>query len=164
MPLRLSESSVLKFQSTPSVGRATGSRGGGQFPSNGISIHALRGEGDGRMFKAGMQKVISIHALRGEGDAIKVVRKFGIKISIHALRGEGDFKLPDKEKELPTGFQSTPSVGRATTKNTNQRANNAKGKFQSTPSVGRATLKGRRSVPLQWNFNPRPPWGGRRYC
>ena len=37
--------------------------------------------------------------------------------------------------------------------------------FQSTPSVGRTT---RRCIgdmiPMQRYFNPRPPWGGRRYA
>ena len=27
--------------------------------------------------------------------------------------------------------------------------------------MGRATIRGMKEVPLQWNFNPRPPWGGR---
>ena len=34
--------------------------------------------------------------------------------------------------------------------------------FQSTPSVGRATLLLARSQQSLKNFNPRPPWGGRR--
>ena len=57
---------------------------------------------------------ISIHALRGEGDAdelAEVQRK--LDISIHALRGEGD-DVPDNIIPLPKIFQSTPSVGRAT--------------------------------------------------
>ena len=56
-------------------------------------------------------------------------------ISIHALRGEGDL-TSTSTAVVALGFQSTPSVGRATY---------AAGKsyneilFQSTPSVGRAT-------------------------
>ena len=78
-----------RFQSTPSVGRAThvilkmGSH-------TKISIHALRGEGDDQKSKEAIKTNISIHALRGEGD--QMVDKqidFG-EISIHALRGEGD--------------------------------------------------------------------------
>ncbi len=82
---------------------------------------------------------ISIHALRGEGD---LVEQLGISgavtdISIHALRGEGD---------------PAPSL-----------TSTAASTFQSTPSVGRATLpENSKHLPLK-NFNPRPPWGGRRY-
>ena len=56
-----------------------------------ISIHALRGEGDGygkeRMFD---NDKISIHALRGEGDGFESCQQLVGDISIHALRGEGD--------------------------------------------------------------------------
>ena len=55
-----------------------------------ISIHALRGEGDG-YYKSEKHKAdISIHALRGEGDAKCVKVTCHLCISIHALRGEGD--------------------------------------------------------------------------
>ena len=56
---------------------------------------------------------ISIHALRGEGD--KMLRKASknMDISIHALRGEGDAPQEVLVQKLD-GFQSTPSVGRAT--------------------------------------------------
>ena len=56
-----------------------------------ISIHALRGEGDGKFREIEATDMISIHALRGEGDGFAV--KGGVSpwlISIHALRGEGD--------------------------------------------------------------------------
>ena len=33
--------------------------------------------------------------------------------------------------------------------------------FQSTPSVGRATSNDHILKKLEWDFNPRPPWGGR---
>ena len=57
------------FLSTPSVGRATHpSRHHRRQP--GISIHALRGEGDDLFLgRFGQPQHISIHALRGEGDA-----------------------------------------------------------------------------------------------
>ena len=56
---------------------------------------------------------ISIHALRGEGDENSFDIFYTTEISIHALRGEGDtgglcFGM------AYTTFQSTPSVGRAT--------------------------------------------------
>ena len=103
-----------------------------------ISIHALRGEGDG--IKGSITQAlggISIHALRGEGDpdlAQELAAKWENfyprppwggrreqptasttteEISIHALRGEGD---TDATTALNAAFAflSTPSVGRAT--------------------------------------------------
>ena len=56
-----------------------------------VSIHALRGEGDFLRHRDGRMRVISIHALRGEGD----------------IYDAAEYNDPD-------GFQSTPSVGRAT--------------------------------------------------
>ena len=79
-------------------------------------------------------------------------------------------------------FQSTPSVGRATY--CSESRSMARQQFQSTPSVGRATLQGAQKCAIckisihalrgegdartkscrnpPKNFNPRPPWGGRR--
>ena len=57
-------------------------------------------------------------------------------ISIHALRGEGD--------DINFFICSPPK------------------EFQSTPSVGRATNRDKDRKRDQRNFNPRPPWGGRR--
>ncbi len=62
---------------------------------------------------------------------------------------------------LKEKFQSTPSVGRATTSR-RPRATTIS-RFQSTPSVGRATVTGETDSDLVIDFNPRPPWGGRRY-
>ena len=56
-----------KFQSTPSVGRATKLIVPPKYLI-GISIHALRGEGDRNLEKRKQRHIISIHALRGEGD------------------------------------------------------------------------------------------------
>ena len=128
------------------------------FEDIAISIHALRGEGDGyacisvtcfernfnprppwggrryRRVRFRLYRRISIHALRGEGDGMHPAKRYAQVISIHALRGEGDsFKL-----RLKVGA-----------------------KFQSTPSVGRATVNARRTVDIGRHFNPRPPWGGR---
>ena len=78
------------FQSTPSAGRAT------IFISIQpheitISIHALRGEGDGHTLLSLLPSIaISIHALRGEGDLPIGQPTQPTRISIHALRGEGD--------------------------------------------------------------------------
>ena len=100
-------------------------------------------------------------------------------ISIHALRGEGDHSRPLRAVRHRI-FQSTPSVGRATTLSDPQ---NMPVKFQSTPSVGRATRynvigMGCTNISIHalrgegdrgglffflssLYFNPRPPWGGR---
>ena len=78
---------------------------------------------------------ISIHALRGEGDTREELKIDDSEISIHALRGEGD-KLTSRRRTKRRQFQSTPSVGRATT--------------------------ARWHMVAAWPyFNPRPPWGGR---
>ena len=148
--------------------------------SHGISIHALRGEGDdaqpgdavkrndfnprppwgGRRKqreRANIFCAISIHALRGEGDFSLLEFVPLYDISIHALRGEGD-ALRALCFTLTAAFQSTPSVGRATR---SARRRRQKKRFQSTPSVGRAT---KRLVAVYYtyiDFNPRPPWGGR---
>ena len=58
---------IALFLSTPSARRATAG------PARlidllGISIHALREEGDGELLHSAGRHVISIHALREEGD------------------------------------------------------------------------------------------------
>ena len=80
-----------KFQSTPSVGRATLIVRPKLRPLV-ISIHALRGEGDFLHPRPRAKIKISIHALRGEGDIDKDEFCSLSDISIHALRGEGDCK------------------------------------------------------------------------
>ena len=64
-----SGNATVSFQSTPSVGRAT-LRFYSKYVEVGISIHALRGEGDVEQLGiSGVVTDISIHALRGEGDS-----------------------------------------------------------------------------------------------
>ena len=65
-------------------------------------------------------------------------------ISIHALRGEGDPASATVALYVYV-FQSTPSVGRATTSGGDSLSLS---QFQSTPSVGRATIQKRPSSPL----------------
>ena len=60
---------------------------------------------------------------------------------------------------LSYGFQSTPSVGRTTSRAHRHQALKA---FQSTSSVGRTTCTYPIFFPSRYNFNPRPPWGGRQ--
>ena len=135
MPQSQPPSLRKRFQSTPSVGRATttgmkqqqkmshfnprppwGGRpntllitlvtlGFQSTPSVGRATEGCRGSKD--------QKEISIHALRGEGDVFFPIIVKCFFISIHALRGEGDDR-PAISLPLSTRFQSTPSVGRAT--------------------------------------------------
>ena len=59
--------------------------------AKGISIHALREEGDSSpFFKGKIAVLISIHALREEGDLSTWGAAQCEGISIHALREEGD--------------------------------------------------------------------------
>ena len=59
--------------------------------AEGISIHALREEGDQGRGNKSERRLISIHALREEGDNTVDVYLLGMGlISIHALREEGD--------------------------------------------------------------------------
>ena len=101
----------------------------------GISIHALRVEGDVRTDSNLLVHCISIHALRVEGDFYRLLSVFDITISIHALRVEGDTNCccgsalcGNFNPRPPRGgrlfyffgfpicavFQSTPSAWRAT--------------------------------------------------
>ena len=196
------------------------------MPREKISIHALRGEGDGNVTGTGFPTVISIHALRGEGDANSSVALFDANISIHALRGEGDDDIRQnlfgwnrhfnprppwggrhegRVKELQklyisihalrgegdnnggtipsisVDFNPRPPWGGRPSRTS---ALSLFAAFQSTPSVGRATSRPLRAVRhhtisihalrgegdsrkshmlcYNLNFNPRPPWGGRR--
>ena len=124
-----------------------------------ISIHALRGEGDERLV-AVYYTYIDFNPRPPWGGRLRAHRQLKLtgNISIHALRGEGDklwsmqsFIRFDFNPRPPwggrlsrvvesfsfLGFQSTPSVGRATVVSGAYRRVH---RFQSTPSVGRATL------------------------
>ena len=102
---------------------------------HGISIHALRVEGDLARAVYNVAGCISIHALRVEGDE-DYAGNFGqAMISIHALRVEGDFDFRE-----PT---AAPEI------------------FLSTPSGWRATARSAVRRSATENFYPRPPGGGR---
>ena len=86
-------------------------------------------------------------------------RPYGrLPISIHALRGEGDY-LARQHGAFRCGFQSTPSVGRATISLLS---------YPSKRGISIHALRGegdppsRRGSAQARHFNPRPPWGGRR--
>ena len=134
MPQSQPPSLRKRFQSTPSVGRATvQGRCGGMRGS--ISIHALRGEGDDPPANAPPKQLY-----------------FNPRPPWGGRPRQGD-SLSGR-----LAFQSTPSVGRATFVS---QTNRLFGAFQSTPSVGRATKQTERACPCPTDFNPRPPWGGR---
>ena len=84
------ENPAKKFQSTPSVGRATTNLWC-LPPESVISIHALRGEGDqvsrrreeiNKIFQSTPSVGRATLGISDDGEALG--------ISIHALRGEGD--------------------------------------------------------------------------
>ena len=124
------------FQSTPSARRATPPSPASRRSSMYFNPRPPRG---GRLKYWCMESMpiwISIHALREEGDPPSLSTDvLNYWISIHALREEGDTR--------PIRRQTPPK------------------KFQSTPSARRATYGTSSSGTKMWNFNPRPPRGGR---
>ena len=132
--LSIDQRLAVIFLSTPSVGRAT-ARQRHSTAMFRISIHALRGEGDGMGGKHLTENdnfyprppwggrpvcfaaclvgiVISIHALRGEGDGVGFVGLQHGKISIHALRGEGDIPARAKSRLIFYFYPRPPWGGR----------------------------------------------------
>ena len=103
---------------------------------SGISIHALREEGDGSAGVGRSIELISIHALREEGDLRYPRPPAHQGISIHALREEGDpdYRLQDNDYSK---FLSTPSARRATLSSMAKILRMLL--FLSTPSARRAT-------------------------
>ena len=82
------------------------------------------------------KEVISIHALRGEGDDKFLHEQGSAIISIHALRGEGDVSTRKSSASL---------------------------RIISIHALrGEGDVAGLSSLGLTADFNPRPPWGGRR--
>ena len=169
------------FLSTPSARRATTDGAGSIRPQQNFYPRPPRG---GRLTSAlpSPQKAgISIHALREEGDQSRQRLRIAIFISIHALREEGDvvMRIIAAWSML---FLSTPSARRAT-KNAEavtipitdfyprpprggrlgiSRNHASLYQFLSTPSARRAT-KCFRVTPQKYSyFYPRPPRGGRQ--
>ena len=146
----------------------------------GISIHALREEGDLFRLVLRSNAPISIHALREEGDAGRGKFHPAFQISIHALREEGDFMCTGFPTWFLNFYPRPPRGGRQSSKErTGQQE-----LFLSTPSARRATFfcfkvfahfsisihalreEGDFQAPCTihsgYNFYPRPPRGGRR--
>ena len=172
------------FLSTPSARRATiRSRNGGV--DRGISIHALREEGDrhchvsqwreknfyprpprgGRrltsMVSGYVEPLISIHALREEGDrANSCTCLWQAGISIHALREEGD--CPQRASP-PQPFYFYPRPPRGGRRCSDMRTSGPAAYFYPRPPRGgRRGAHGARSGGSTY-FYPRPPRGGRHY-
>ena len=106
------------------------------FQRNGISIHALREEGDPNVHAVADEVGISIHALREEGDLVAVYVYDDNRI-----------------------FLSTPSARRATVDRSGRVVTRV---FLSTPSARRATIAFVVFGDSPCNFYPRPPRGGRQ--
>ena len=104
----------------------------------------------------GMQG-ISIHALREEGDL--AIRAFGgyDDISIHALREEGDVICPSLQPASRNFYPRPPRGGRPALDHALAGAI----QFLSTPSARRATWNLSRTKNVRTYFYPRPPRGGR---
>ena len=147
-----------RFLSTPSGWRATPAAALGCLPT-GISIHALRVEGDQTGSKnLSPVRFISIHALRVEGDILRATHCWCLlMISIHALRVEGDFATKWAYRKR-VKFLSTPSGWRATART--QRVRRI-----FCISIHALRVEGdaanRRRVRRRNDFYPRPPGGGR---
>ena len=147
-----------QFQSTPSARRATPVELAPRCLPFYFNPRPPRGGRRGKFCRACKSYGISIHALREEGDrsfllCLAVHTHFNPRpprggrrspppnhrprpcISIHALREEGDKAVHSR--------RSRPQ------------------KFQSTPSARRATILCFPALAVQIYFNPRPPRGGR---
>ena len=113
---RLDEVALLAvdlFLSTPSAGRATGLILSAIYILRHFYPRPPRGGRPPSVPHFGIEWYISIHALRGEGDGVRPELRPRTRISIHALRGEGDeyAEMVTAEHKI---FLSTPSAGRAT--------------------------------------------------
>ena len=131
-----------------------------KMAGSGISIHALREEGDrhgvpsflplghfyprpprGGRLPANEQDPhrhqISIHALREEGDQIAMETIYKIVISIHALREEGDVKRSHLPGAGDNFYPRPPRGGRPI----KAAYPDAFVRFLSTPSARRATIE-----------------------
>ena len=126
---------LCQFLSTPSARRAT-----------------LRNQIHCRM------RGISIHALREEGDQERGHRAGHYRISIHALREEGDQFRQGLVQNSGYFYPRPPRGGRRQTAGLLDRGF----LFLSTPSARRATPTAHTRWFLCINFYPRPPRGGRQ--
>ena len=148
----------------------------------GISIHALREEGDGRLRYFGHQaEIISIHALREEGDdkhalVVKLLKIFlstpSARRATAASRSLSSTSIhfyprPPRGGRLgwwPTSATSSVISIHALREEGDLFSLSACGRrtsFLSTPSARRATGWDAEPPRRERNFYPRPPRGGR---
>ena len=151
---------VFLFLSTPSARRATPAPSSPLRGLAGISIHALREEGDLTIltYMYFIQR-ISIHALREEGDRVVLTMREFTAISIHALREEGDH-----HRAAGTGSRYRISIHALREEGDLHEPppQAVPSQFLSTPSARRATEWRGRLYRKARYFYPRPPRGGRR--
>ena len=126
--------------------------------SVGISIHALREEGDQRLFDGLSEPFnISIHALREEGDLAELQNIMMRAISIHALREEGDVQHGQDFADVVISIHALREEGDPARPNLQIQDNNF---YPRPPRGGRRD--GLHHHLHRTNFYPRPPRGGRR--
>ena len=149
------------FLSTPSARRATQQRTG-RCPGVGISIHALREEGDNLHDAAKGQFnwiFLSTPSARRATPALYDPANCGIFLSTPSARRATYVPRP----RCPTFshfYPRPPRGGRPI----DDRWLAAQLRFLSTPSARRATTAFPKWVRIFCNFYPRPPRGGRRSC
>ena len=103
-----------------------------------ISIHALRGEGDEKASRSLANFDISIHALRGEGDGgRRIIKSRGIDFNPRPPWG-GRLSSYSASRAKPYYFNPRPPWGGRLYSRVRRFIDFL---FQSTPSVGRATTK-----------------------
>ncbi len=127
--------------------------------SCGISIHALREEGDLDTMQQ-CQAETHFYPRPPRGGRPNILHDVALAqlISIHALREEGDAK---SVAHFPHCFDFYPRPPRGGRPDGNRHPT-ADPQFLSTPSARRATASRRRRGIIQGNFYPRPPRGGRQ--
>ena len=101
-----------RFQSTPSLRRATAIIIEGPLRLQ-VSIHALLAESDERKHKMKMQITVSIHALLAESDECGIVCS-SPGAGFNPRPPCGERPRPSQGRRPGLGFQSTPSLRRAT--------------------------------------------------
>ena len=148
----------LKFQSTPSAWRATGSVDRptpyqAVFQSTPSAWRATACEDTGMEPEDLFQSTPSAWRATEPVYSVEITGR----ISIHALRMEGDW-LPKSEVMIEKYFNPRPPHGGRPTAG---RWKPPKASFQSTPSAWRATGRDHGRAARAGYFNPRPPQGGR---
>ena len=147
---------LCQFLSTPSARRATGQQRV-LSPLRGISIHALREEGDRAEEAKKRENIISIHALREEGDSLSFASS-NVSFDFYPRPPRGGRLSRSTSKVNRSVFLSTPSARRAT---------RARGVLRLNAGISIHALReegdpGSAPGPLsRGDFYPRPPRGGR---